>query len=769
MNASRNPIRRFHDLTLAKKMWISVAIVSLLTLSTFAVLSSTQIKMLIAGREGNVMVQQIGYYTSSIDHYFQNIQKSAQGLLYSPDIQKRFAGDISRLTGEERIRAYNEVYDQLHRMWDNVYGIDAIYLIDRHQNVFNISVLDANMPSFLTGEEFAKQGWYDRLGISDGSTYWSFVKWSERKASIMMFSAMYDKTDLSLLGHLVVSISPGVFDGFLSTVGLGEGTNSIVDSAGIAYTSGVGIGAGSPVDVSALTGSKGHTLVQRNGEPYMVAYVKQELTGWTFVHSVPRRIVLKELNEVNSLWLFFLFVSILLMTVVSGFLLRTITTPLRRMVKLVREVERGKLTGRFHVRHQDELGTLGHAFNLMLDKLQEGIPLIREKWIRLLLEGGVGEEEQREYERKLGIRFDGPAFQVVLLYVRDETDESGLRAAETAVRELELAGGVITDTLAANQFCLIFNRPQEEALALLETLTDGLRDERGVASYAFVGNSYDDIHFVKNSFEEAKTLLKYRVGERMDDEPLVCFTGGSWERQYPESYEKRMMYYMDEADFDMCANVMEELIAETRTKPIAPHVMHTFLASLYNHLNKQLIRFGEDGLDADWLGKLNSRLSLEPFEKNGRDWIALLRKRLAPLVRNRVVLSPHIAKAVQTIREQYDNPNLGVDYAARQLGLNTNYFSQLFKKEVGIGFAEYVSGLRMEHAQRLLIETPLKIKEVAEKTGFGDPHYFGVWFKDNTGLTPSQFRKSGGRGDDRTVRSPFTSERLPFGAGETAD
>lgn len=40
----------------------------------------------------------------------------------------------------------------------------------------------------------------------------------------------------------------------------------------------------------------------------------------------------------------------------------------------------------------------------MLDKLQEGIPLIREKLIRSLLERHLSEEELREYERKLGFR-----------------------------------------------------------------------------------------------------------------------------------------------------------------------------------------------------------------------------------------------------------------------------------------------------------------------------------------------------------------------------
>ena len=491
-------INRFHDMSLAKKLWLSVAFVSLLALSTFAVLSSTQIKKLITERESKVMVQKIEYYTSSINHYFQNIQKSAQVLLYSQTIQERFSSNTAKLTGNERISAFNEIYEHLHQMWDNLHGIDAIYLIDRYQNVYNISVEDPSMPTFLTAETFVQQGWYDKLSKSEISSYWSFVVWNESKASIMMFNAMYNKTDLSLLGHLVISVSPHVFNGFLAASNLDEGTNSIIDSAGIAYTSGKGIGDYAPIQVTTLPDEKGFTSIHQNGEAYMVAYAKNQLTGWTFVHSIPQRMALKDLQNINSLWLFFLLISILLMTIASAFLLRSITIPLRKMVKLVWEVERGSLSGRFNVRYKDELGKLGHAFNHMLDKLEDGIPLIREKFIRSLLEGNMTEKELREFELRLDFRLEGEWYQVVLVYLRDPIEANDLMATESAIRDLELRCRMISDTLTANQFCLIFNCSEDEILVELEMLIGQLRRECGLQPYAFVGHSYNDLRLVKN-------------------------------------------------------------------------------------------------------------------------------------------------------------------------------------------------------------------------------------------------------------------------------
>ena len=131
----------------------------------------------------------------------------------------------------------------------------------------------------------------------------------------------------------------------------------------------------------------------------------------------------------------------------------------------------------------------------------------------------------------------------------------------------------------------------------------------------------------------------------------------------------------------------------------------------------------------------------QPLEKNGRQFIALVREHLSPSVQEEKKPSRSILKSLQIINEHYSDVGLGIDSVVEQIGLNANYFSQLFKKEVGVGFTDYVGQVRMEHAKRLLEEPANKIKDIALQVGFMNPHYFSIWFKDNTGLSPSQYRK----------------------------
>jgi YesN/AraC family two-component response regulator len=738
-------IRQFNDLKLVKKLWLSFAFVSLVTLVTFALLSSTFIRNMIIQREGNVIQQRIESYTGSLDNYLQSIEKSSQVLIYSQRIQERFKGNMNLLNGEERINAYNDVYSQMRQMWDNVYGLEAIYLVDRYQNVFDTNVRLSMNPGYLTSEDFVNQGWYELAHKSGGAPYWSFIKWKGKETSIVLFKAIYDRNDLSLIGYLVVAISPQIFDTFLSSSNLSDGTSSVADAKGFVYATGGKSGSIiQAVDARDFANTKGYLIQQYEGDSYMVAYAKYPMTNWVFVHSIKLNVLLKDLSRVNTLWIFFLFLSLLIMILVSTFIARTISMPIRKMVKLIRDVERGNLMAKFQAQYKDEFGTLGHAYNNMLDTIREGVPLIREKFFRSLLERSMSDEQLQEYERRLDFRFQNDEFQVALVYIHGLSKEETATEAESLIFNYESRCPVLSTSVSADQFCLIFNCPQESVLPFLEELLQELRGNLSLNAYAFVGNAYDHVNFVKTSYEEAKTLMKYAVRDRMDGDAVIYRSSDSLQTQYPESFENRLVFYMDESDYEQCVSVVNELLEYAKTNHLAPYIMTTFLVAMYHYLYKQVMKYGSihERASLDLFRNLDSRLSVEPLEKSCRDFLLLLHAHIGTAPDKHNMRSPNVMKSVDLIHKQYHLSDLSVEYVARYLGLTANYFSQLFKKEVGIGFVDYVGGVRLEEAKKMLIDSNVKVKEVAESVGFVDPHYFGIWFKENTGLSPSQYRKT---------------------------
>lgn len=755
-------IRGFHNLKLVKKLWLSFAFVSLVTLVTFALLSSTFIRNMIVEREGSVIQQRIESYTGSLDNYLQSIEKASQVLIYSQRVQERLTGNMNLLNGEERIRAYNDVLTQIRQMWDNVYGIGAIYLVDRYQNVFDANLSLSMNPGYLTSEDFIKQGWYDLAQKSGGAPYWSFVKWKGNETSVVLFKAIYNKMDLSLIGYLVVAISPQIFDTFLTSSNLSEGASSVADTNGYVYTTGgKDRGIAQVIDARGLPGTKGFVTRNYEGESYMVAYAKYPLTNWVFVHTIKTSILLKDLTRVNSLWIIFLFLSLVIMLVVSTLIARTISMPIRKMVKLIRDVERGNLMAKFQSQYKDEFGILGVAYNNMLDKIREGVPLIREKFIRSMLERSMNDEELQAYERKLDIRFEHDRFQVALLYLHGTPSEQSVEEAESLLLNVERVenvvkgdntektektgpqGSVLSASLSAYQYCLIFNSSSESVLPFLEQLLLKLREQYGLDAFAFVGHGYDHVNFVKTSYEEAKTLMKYAVRDRMEGDAFIYHAGDSQHTQYPESFENRLVFYIDEGDYEQCVAVMNELMEFAKSNHLAPHIMTTFLVAMYHYLYKQVMKFGSFSEQAahDLFRNMDTRLAAEPLEKNCRDFLIVVKEHIGAAPNRGNMRSPNVIRSVELIRDGYHNPELSVENMARQFGLTANYFSQLFKKEVGLGFVDYVGGVRLEEAKKQLSNSNVKVKEVAGSVGFVDPHYFGIWFKENTGLSPSQYRK----------------------------
>ena len=61
--------------------------------------------------------------------------------------------------------------------------------------------------------------------------------------------------------------------------------------------------------------------------------------------------------------------------------------------------------------------------------------------------------------------------------------------------------------------------------------------------------------------------------------------------------------------------------------------------------------------------------------------------------------------------QHYQEP-ITLETVCEDIGFSVNYFSTLFKRETGEGFAKYLTRVRMEEAKTLLRETSLPVAEI---------------------------------------------------------
>lgn len=97
-----------------------------------------------------------------------------------------------------------------------------------------------------------------------------------------------------------------------------------------------------------------------------------------------------------------------------------------------------------------------------------------------------------------------------------------------------------------------------------------------------------------------------------------------------------------------------------------------------------------------------------------------------------------IARIKAYVRGQYKVATL--EAAARQVHLNANYLSYLFKQKTGQNFTDYLIQVKMETALKLLKDLRYKTYEISEMVGYSNAKNFTRTFKSFYGKTPSEYK-----------------------------
>lgn len=99
-----------------------------------------------------------------------------------------------------------------------------------------------------------------------------------------------------------------------------------------------------------------------------------------------------------------------------------------------------------------------------------------------------------------------------------------------------------------------------------------------------------------------------------------------------------------------------------------------------------------------------------------------------------------IRMAKQYVLQHFAEP-ITLEEVCEAVGFSVSYFSALFKKETGEGFAKFLTRIRIDEAKNLLRETNLSVGEIGEKVGYSDRKHFTSTFRKIVGLNPAEYRK----------------------------
>lgn len=100
-----------------------------------------------------------------------------------------------------------------------------------------------------------------------------------------------------------------------------------------------------------------------------------------------------------------------------------------------------------------------------------------------------------------------------------------------------------------------------------------------------------------------------------------------------------------------------------------------------------------------------------------------------------------IEKINKLIEERLSSEKIDIGYLADNMCMSNSTLYRKMKALTGLSTNEYIRKIKMQYAERLLLEGKYNISEIAFRVGINSPVYFRQCFKDEYGMAPSDYLK----------------------------
>jgi YesN/AraC family two-component response regulator len=173
-------------------------------------------------------------------------------------------------------------------------------------------------------------------------------------------------------------------------------------------------------------------------------------------------------------------------------------------------------------------------------------------------------------------------------------------------------------------------------------------------------------------------------------------------------------------EFDYAVKALKLSAMDFLVKPVQKR---TFLGTIENAI-EEIQREETDKDKMKQLDNVIEYLKTQPTEKNNHHLNG-------------------IPDAIVCVKEYIENnycDYINLDDIISDCGYSKYHISRLFKNYMDCTIMEYLLKQRINEAKNLLKNTQQTIKEIAMSIGYSDPNYFSLIFKKEMGISPIQYR-----------------------------
>ncbi|MDR9855099.1 helix-turn-helix domain-containing protein [Paenibacillus sp. VCA1] len=495
-----------------------------------------------------------------------------------------------------------------------------------------------------------------------------------------------------------------------------------------------------------------------NDEGKALTYTESRFDdSWYYVSMIDLPTLLKPAHTIRMMTVALLCMFIIVGGLVSYVLSKRLYNPIREIKSGLESQHLGDAPGLHNGNEFDMIKRFSRLLisrNKELAQTVDGMfPIVREQFIVKVLLG-----EYRDslsigyYAKEISFPYNPVAAATVLCIeiqyyspFADQLSETSksfmLAELKEKIRKLSPAMIWVCQTRSDLLACVLHHEenrlcdPGETANAIKQLL-----QQPDYKASIGIGKTVHAIAALHQSYNHALSMLKYKS---LQPGAEICSEQREWKGRisgdsFLSAHEvNRILNRYKAGDcksllqsvFDLLDAGMRSNTNAHQMKNLAIDVLNTWTRAVESERNDFDI-----SVYSEFFAAINRCVTWEEMRQTFRDIHGVLFRTIEPSDRKQ-----QFAEILAYIQNHY-NEELSIEYFAEQMNMSAGHFSRMFKEEVGEKYVEYIAKYRISKAKQFLLETDLKIDDIAEQIGYWGRNSFIRNFRRYEGITPAKYR-----------------------------
>ncbi|MFD0695158.1 sensor histidine kinase [Paenibacillus sp. GCM10027628] len=272
-------------------------------------------------------------------------------------------------------RTITNILGAIYYSRDDIIGIHVITNTGKNYNFERrfAGVIDAN---------YSTSDWYQKLQDSSGEMVWlglfpgSVINRFNEEPLFVFGRKLYDLTDHRTLGVMLIETNPQPILAALSNVTISPNSRVyIVDREDrmIASTEKEQV---KPPSFSGLPRPQTNQIIVDNRTDQLIVAAKAKMADWTVLGLTPKGDINAEVVKTREYLYIVIVVLVILSTALASLVSRSMSNPLKLLIREMKQVEMGNFKGSVNVKSFEEINFLVSSFNRMVNRMDELIERI---------------------------------------------------------------------------------------------------------------------------------------------------------------------------------------------------------------------------------------------------------------------------------------------------------------------------------------------------------------------------------------------------------